>query len=308
MMSNLSEIHFFVVVVDSGSISEAARRIGTAKSVVSRRLQQLEKRLGTMLIERGRRMQLTQAGSIYYQHSVQILADIAEAEEAVLSFATSLRGRLRLAVPMAFGTRYLTPLLTDFALRYPELKMDIEYEDRVVNLHEEGIDVAIRIGELPDSSLISKTIAVNRHIICASPDYLATHGTPETPLDLAGHQALLYTQREPHSMWSLPVGRNVESFRVQGRMRTNNADQLMESAIAGMGLVILPTFFAVEAIIAGKLKIVMEPYSPRGGNISLIYRQSMRASPKIEALSHFLYEHFGNPPEWDRRISAHINK
>lgn len=307
MMSNLSEMHFFVVVVDSGSISEAANRIGTAKSVVSRRLQQLEKRLGVTLIERGRRMYLTQPGTIFYEYCVQIIADIREAEEAVQSFATNLNGRLRLAVPMSFGHRYLTPVLADFSQRYPELNMDIQYEDRIVNLHEEGFDVAIRIGELPDSSLISRTITTNRHVICASPGYLAEYGEPLVPQDLEHHQALLYTHREPHGMWSLPVKDTLESFRVQSRLRTNDAYQLMESAIAGMGLAILPAFLAVDAILTGALQIIMPNFSPHGGEIAIVYRQSMRASPKIEVLSHFLREHFGNPPEWEEKLRAHIH-
>ncbi|MET1078791.1 MAG: LysR family transcriptional regulator [Pseudomonas sp.] len=304
-MNKLSEMHTFVMVADTGSISEAARRLGTAKSMVSQRLQQLEKRLGTVLLERGRQARLTESGEVFYRWCVRILGDVDDAENAVLSAQSSLRGSLRLAAPMAFGIRYLNPILSSFAMRYPDLLLDLEFDDRRVNLQEEGFDAAIRIGELPDSSLVAKTITPNRHIICASPGYLAAHGVPHVPEDLAQHFAMLYVHREPHGMWTLPMNDALESFRVRCRMRTNCAYQLMEAAKAGMGLAILPTFLAAPAIVAGELQEVLAPYAPRGGTISAVYRQSQRASPKLCALIDFLSEQIGNPPVWEQRLAAH---
>lgn len=304
-MNKLSEMQSFVMVVDTGSISEAARRLGIAKSMVSLRIQQLEKRLGSILLERGRQARLTEAGDVFYRYCVRILADVEDAEDAVQAFQSSLRGVLRLAAPMAFSIRYLTPILSSYAVRYPELQLDIEFDDRHVNLHEERYDAAIRIGELPDSSLVAKTVTPNRHIICASPGYLAEHGTPQTPQELSRHFAMLYVNREPHGMWTLPVNNTLESFRVRCRMRTNNGHQLMEGAKAGMGLAILPTFLAAPAIVAGELKEVLAPYAPRGGNISAVYRQSQRASPKLHALTSFLIEQIGNPPVWEQMLAAH---
>jgi DNA-binding transcriptional LysR family regulator len=297
-------MHSFVMVVDTGSISEAARRLGIAKSMVSLRMQQLEKRLGSILLERGRQARLTESGEVFHRYCVRILADVEDAEDAVLAFQSSLRGVLRLAAPMAFSIRYLTPILSSFAVRYPELRLDIEFDDRHVNLHEERYDAAIRIGELPDSSLVAKTITPNRHIICASPEYLAAHGTPQTPQELSQHFAMLYVNREPHGMWTLPVNNTLESFRVRCRMRTNNGHQLMEAAKAGMGLAILPTFLAAQAIVAGELEEVLAPYAPRGGNISVVYRRSQRASPKLNALINFLIEQIGSPPVWEQILAA----
>lgn len=151
-------MHAFVAVVDTGSISEAARRLGTAKSMTSKRIQQLEKRLGSILLERGRQTRLTGSGEVSYRHCMGILADIETAENAVLTSQSIVRGSLRIAAPMAFGRRYLTPILAAFARQYPELYLDIEFDDRRVNLHEEGFDAAVRIGELPDSSLMAKII------------------------------------------------------------------------------------------------------------------------------------------------------
>ncbi|WP_285355245.1 LysR family transcriptional regulator [Pseudomonas sp. lyk4-R2A-10] len=304
-MNKLCEMQSFVMVVDTGSITEAARQLGTAKSMVSQRIAQLEKRLGSIVLERGRQARLTEAGEVFYRYCVRILSEVEEAEDAVLAFQSSLRGSLRLAAPMAFSIRYLTPILSSFAVRYPELRLDIEFDDRHVNLHEERYDAAIRIGELPDSSLVAKTITANRHIICASPDYLATHGTPQTPQELSEHFAMLYVNREPHGMWTLPVNNALESFRVRCRMRTNNGHQLMEAAKAGMGLAILPTFLAAQAIVDGELQEVLAPYAPRGGNISAVYRRSQRASPKLQALTDFLCEQIGNPPVWEQLLGAH---
>lgn len=302
-LNKLSEMHCFVAVVDTGSISEAARRMGTAKSVVSQRLQQLEKRLGSTLLERGRQVRLTEPGQVFYGHCVRILADVEDAEDAVLAFQSSLRGNLRLSAPMAFSIRYLTPILAAFAVRYPQLRLDVEFDDRYVNLHEENFDAAIRIGQLPDSSLVAKTIAANRHVICASPAYLEAHGTPQAPAELANHFGLLYVHREPHGMWTLPVDDVLGSFRVRCRMRTNNGHQLMEAAKAGMGLAILPAFLATEAIVTGELMEVLPEFAPRGGTISMVYRQSHRGSAKLEALANFLSEQIGSPPVWEQLLA-----
>jgi len=303
-MNKLSEMHAFVAVVDTGSISEAARRLGTAKSMVSKRIQQLEKRLGSILLERGRHTRLTESGEVFYRHCTAILVDIENAENAVLTSQSIVRGNLRIAAPMAFGKRYLTPILASFAKQYPELCLDIEFDDRRVNLHEEGFDAAVRIGELPDSSLMAKIITPNRHIICASPDYLNAHGTPQVPQELAQHFAVLYVNREPHGMWTLPVDDTLESFRVRCRMRTNCGDQLMEAAKAGLGLAILPTFLAAQAIVNGELIEVLESYAPRGGNISVVYRQSNKTVAKLHALSNCLSEQIGNPPIWDQLLAC----
>lgn len=305
-MNKLSEMQNFVTVADTGSISEAARRLGTSKSTICQRIQQLEKRLGSILLERGRQTRLTESGEVFYRHCISILADVEDAENAVLTSQSTVRGSLRVAVPMAFGMRYLTPILASFARQYPELDLDVEFDDRRVNLHEEGFDAALRIGELPDSSLVAKTITPNRHIICASPDYLNAHGTPHIPQDLAQHYAMLYVNREPHGMWTLPVNNTLESFRVRCRMRTNCGHQLMEGAKAGLGLAILPTFLAAQAIVDGELREVLEPYAPRGGNISVVYRQSQRTSPKLRALGSFLSDQIGNPPIWDQMLTAHL--
>ncbi|EYS93143.1 LysR family transcriptional regulator [Cupriavidus sp. SK-4] len=305
-MNKLSEMHAFVAVVDAGSITEAARRLGTTKSVISQRVQLLEQRLGAVLLQRGRGAAPTEAGQVFHEYCVRILAEVGEAEDAVLAANTSLRGSLRLAAPMAFSMQYLGPMLSAFSLRYPELRLDVESDDRYVNLHDGNFDVAIRMGQLPDSSLVARPIAPNLHLICASPGYLAAHGTPAHPTDLRHHEGLLYSNREPHGMWQLPVQGELQSFRIRGRLRTDSGHHLLAAACGGLGLAILPAFLAAQAIAAGELCIVLPGYQPSGGQISAVYRRSHRASPKIHALADFLAAQIGQPPIWELAIADHL--
>lgn len=305
-MNQFQEMATYIAVVEATNISAAARRLGTTKSVVSRRIQQLESRLGIVLFERGKQLGLTDAGQTFYHRSVQLLADLAQTEEAVRTEHTSLHGRLRLTAPMAFSVHYLAPLLAEFMLQYPLVQLDAEYSDSYANLHQENYDIAIRIGPLPDSELVAQRICTNRHLICASPAYLARRGTPTDPNQLYQHDGLLYIQREPNGMLQLPVNGHIQSFRIGRRLRTDNAFHLLAAAKAGLGLAILPAFMAVDAVAAGDLQIVLPAYSPDGGDISAVYRRSKRASPKIQALTRFLSEHIGQPPRWELAILPYL--
>lgn len=306
LMNKFIEMQLFVAVVDAGSMSEAARRLGMTKSVVSERIQQLEQRLGICLLVRGRKMSVTDPGQIFHAHCVRILADVGEAENAVLAAQASMRGQLRVAAPMAASVRYLGPMLAMFACKYPDLRMEIDSADRQVNMHDDNYDVAIRMGNLHDSSLIAKRMTINRHLICASPGYLAERGVPRLPGDLHEHEGLLYGNREPQSTWQLPAQGRVQSFRIRNRMRTDSGHQLLDAAKAGLGLAILPTFLAADAIASNELQIVMPAFSPSGGWVSAIYRKSHRASPKIHTLVNFLAEQIGHPPVWEQNIQEHL--
>jgi DNA-binding transcriptional LysR family regulator len=303
-MNKLSEMECFVTVVEAGSISEAGRRLGSAKSVISQRVQQLEQRLGTTLFERGRSIRLTESGEDFYLNCVRILADVSDAEDAVQEVHSRLSGNLRLAIPTSFGMGYLTPIMAGFAAHYPDLRLDLEFDDRHINLFEENFDAIIRIGESGNSSLVSKVLAQNRYVICASPAYLAQHGTPLTPADLPQHFALFCTHRDVHGSWALTVDDRVETFRLRRRMRVNCGLQLLEATKAGLGLAVMPVFLAADALAAGQLCAVLNSYVPRGGNISLLYRRSQRVPLKLEALSNFLTEQIGNPPSWELKLAS----
>lgn len=297
----------YIAIIEAGSITEAAKRLGTTKSVISLRMQQLEKRLGVSLINRGRVFTLTDAGQEFYQRSIHLLNELNEIEESVRSTHLSLTGSLRIAVPSAFSINFLAPYLAEFMTTYPELNLDIESTDNYVNLHEENYDIAIRMGQLVDSELISRTIAPNNHYVCASPEYLNKFGIPQHPQELVHHKGLLYLAREPHGIWQLPVDGHYQSFRIQSIMRTDSAHQLFEAAKAGLGLAILPGFIAAPAICKKSLKVVLSEFSPSGGQISAVYRASKRASPKIHQLINFLIEKIGNPPSWESDIQRTLS-
>src|SRR2546427_10000548 len=195
-MNKLADMSTFVAVVEAGSLTQAAQRVGTTKSVVSQRIRQLESRLGTSLVERVRKLRVTDAGREFYARCVGILSDVAAAEEALLNRASELSGPLRLAAPLAFGIRYLAPILSQFAKSHPDICLDVETDDRYVNLQEENFDLAIRLGDLRDSSLVARPIAQNRKLICAAPAYLAERGVPRHPRDLREHDGLLFVHRE----------------------------------------------------------------------------------------------------------------
>ncbi|TDG06562.1 LysR family transcriptional regulator [Paraburkholderia guartelaensis] len=301
-MNKFSDMTTFVTVVDAASFSEAARRLGTTKSIVSERIQQLEKRLGCALLERGRPLRMTQAGLVFYESAARVLEDVERAEESVQDAQSSLGGTFRIAVPMAFMTRHLAPLLSKFAMMHPNLCLDVEAQDRVVSLQDGQYDMAIRMGELSDSSLVARTITVNRHLICASPAYLERQGTPAHPGELAQHAGLVYYNREPNGMWSLPLDGRRQSFRIGTRMRTDSGHLLLEGARAGLGLAILPTFLAAGPMLAGELVAVLQAYSPSGGQISAVYRKTVRTPPKIHVLIDFLADEIGHPSRWDAEL------
>jgi DNA-binding transcriptional LysR family regulator len=301
-MNKFSDMITFVTVVDAASFSEAARRLATTKSIVSERIQQLEKRLGCALLERGRPLRMTQAGMVFYESASRVLEEVERAEESVQDAQSSLRGTFRIAVPMAFMTRHLGPILSKFAAMHPDLCLDVEAQDRVVSLQDGQYDLAIRMGELSDSSLVARTITVNRHLICASPAYLAQQGTPAHPCELAQHAGLIYYNREPNGMWSLPLDGKRQSFRIGTRMRTDSGHLLLEGARAGLGLAILPTFLAAEPMLAGELVAVLQGYSPSGGQISAVYRKTVRTPPKIHVLIEFLADEIGHPSRWDAEL------
>lgn len=211
-------------------------------------------------------------------------------------------GQLRLSAPLAFTPRYLAPLLARFAERHPQLRVDVQADDRFVNLQEPRFDMALRMGRLDDSCLVARPITANRHLLCASPDYLARHGVPQHPEELQAHDGLVYYNREPGGMLCLPVDGEPASFRIRVRMRTDSGHQLLEGARAGLGLAILPSFLAADALLAGELLPVLPGYSPDGGQVSVVYRKTQRTPRKILVLGQFLEEEIGDPAPWDRAL------
>jgi DNA-binding transcriptional LysR family regulator len=300
-MSAFDEMNTFVRVVEAGTISEAAEQLGLAKSGVSRRLADLENRLGVRLINRTtRRSSLTEAGRNYYRGAVGLLADVAELDALVADSECLLEGRLRLAAPLSFGLSHLTPAIEEFVRSHPGVVIDIDFSDRQVDLVAQGVDLAIRIAELRDSSLKARRICPIRLMLCASPAYLERHGSPRDPAELAGHQVLLY-DIGGGPVLKLGDGRGGDlSVPVSPRLVANNGDFLRDMAIDGHGIILTPTFIAWQALATGDLQPLLREYWPAPLNAHAVYPQTRYLSQRARRFIDFLAERFGSNPYWDQ--------
>jgi DNA-binding transcriptional LysR family regulator len=286
---DIEDLQTFVEVADAGGVSPAARRLGVSKSIVSRRLLRLEADLGTQLLARTTRgAALTEAGATFREHAARICAEMDIARETILP-AGDLRGLLRIAAPLSFGPTHLAPVLAELARRHPLLHVHARYSDRFVDIVAEGFDCAIRIGYLSDSNLIARRIAPLRGKLVASPDYILTHGAPETPEQLLAHQALM----QGTESWRFIDGDRTISVHPQGRFKADNGVALAAAAIAGLGIAALPDFLIEEHLASGALVAVMTRYPPPEGGIYVVRPPGQHPAQKIRVLTELLIEHFG---------------
>jgi DNA-binding transcriptional LysR family regulator len=299
-MGQLEDMHIFVRIVEAGGVGKAADQLGMAKSGVSRRLVSLEKRLGVQLINRTtRRISLTGVGRDYYQAAVKLIGDLSELDALTSNAEASLQGQLRLAVPLSFGLCHLSAAIDSFVRQHPGVIFHIDFSDRLVDLVEQGVDLAIRITDLKDSSLKARRICPIRLRLCASPAYLQTHGTPQTPDDLRNHNMLSYDIGAGTGL-KLSDGQGNEKFvQTSSRMVANNGDFLRDMALAGHGIVLLPTFIAWKSLADGELVSVLEPYLPAPLNAWAVYPKTRYLSQRARVFIDFLSERFGDKPYWD---------
>jgi DNA-binding transcriptional LysR family regulator len=299
-MSELDDLRSFVEVVDSGGFNRAAARLGLSKSIVSRRIARLEAELGTRLISRTTRgISPTEAGLEFKQRSERILAELDEAREAVAQHAGEVVGRLRLSAPLAFGERHLIPVLADLVKRHPRLQLDVSFSDRLVDLVGERYDAAVRLGNLRDSSLVARRVASVRLHVVASPAYLARHGRPETPQDLLSHECLIYPGQSVPD-WRFRAGKRTISVRPTGRVYTDNGEAMLQWAIAGLGIAVLPSFLASDAIESGALVPLLLDYLADAGGVHVVRPPGAHVPAKVRALIDIMVERFGGEPVWDR--------
>ncbi len=301
-MDTLDDIAVFVQVVNCGSFTAAADKLELSKSVVSKYVTRLEDRLGARLLNRTtRRLSLTEVGRAFFERSQRGLLELEEAEAEVSRLQGTPRGELRLSSPMSFGILHVAPALPALLARYPDLTVDMALDDRRVDLVEAGVDVAIRIGELPDSSLVARRLGPCRHVVCGSPDYFARHGVPRQPADLADHAALVFRYHSTPDEWRFtdPEGR-YQAVRLTHRMQMNNSLALREAVLNGAGLTLTPTFVVGADIRAGRLQAVLADYAAREVSIYAVYPQRKHLSPKIRAFVDFMAETIQDPPHWDR--------
>ncbi len=300
-MDRFENMNAFVRVVEAGSISAAADRMDVAKSVISRRLKELETHLGVELFHRTtRQMNLTDSGRVFYQQSVRILADILEAEHATSQFHGALKGNLKVALPLSFGLMHLGPAINEFLQAHPEIEFDLDFNDRHVDLLAEAFDLAIRIASLPDSSLIARRLAPIQTVMCASPAYLERMGTPQSPHELIHHRCLVYNLIGNLENWNVfdATGQLIKT-RITPYLKASNGEFLRDAAVAGMGIVLLPTFIVYQEIERGALMPIMTNYHYSQLAAYAIYPQTRHLSQRVRAFVDFLVERFEGLPYWD---------
>jgi len=298
-MSELDDIRSFIAVVDAGGFGRAAQSLGLAKSIVSRRVSRLEAELGTRLLSRTTRgVSATEAGLEFKARSERVLAELEEAREAVAQQAGGVAGRLRLSMPLTFGTRHVAPLLGELAQKYPRLEIDVQASDRYVDLIGERFDAAIRIGSLKDSSLIARRLAPVHATVIGSPDYLDRRGRPATPADLNEHDCLLYSGTNDQD-WVFRAGKRWITMRPQGRLVSDNGDTLLSWVAAGLGLAVLPTFIASDAIRSGAVEPILLDYPMPTRALYVVRPPGAYVPGKVRVLIDLLVERFGGTPYWD---------
>jgi DNA-binding transcriptional LysR family regulator len=299
-MDKLDAMRALVKVVASGSYAEAARRLGLTRSAVSKGVMELEQALGARLLDRTtRRVTPTEAGLAYYERCVAILSQIEETEAQVSRLHDEPKGILKVNAPMSFGMLYLGKAISDFMIRYGELKVELVLTDRFIDPLEEGADVTVRIGVPADSSLIARRIAPARMILVASRDYMAKHGAPQTPADLVDHRCLNYGHTTLMQRWHLTDMGKPLSVAIGACLSSNNGDVLRDAAVQGIGIANLPTFIVGDDIAAGRLKIILPDNRPTDLTIHALYAPNRYLAAKTRVFIDFLVDRFGKTPPWD---------
>lgn len=296
----MEEMETFVRIVEAGSITRAAEQLGVVKSAVSRRLNDLEKRLGVQLLARTTRTSsLTEAGQRYFARAQNVLAEITEIHAEAAQTSTSLTGAIKLSAPLSFGLLHLSPIISSFANAHPELTIHMDFNDRKVDLVDEGYDLAIRIANLEDSTLKARKLIDISLILCASLDYVRTHGAPLTPADLKQHQILHYTSSGSDSwVFTTPSGGKT-SLKPTAKMHSNNGDFLCQAAVDGHGIILSPSFIVWKALRQKKLTPLMCGFRPQSITAYAIYPETRHLPARVRLLIEFIAEQLKAKPYWE---------
>lgn len=306
MLDRLTGMEVFASVAALGSLSAAARKLDISQTMATKHVAALEARLGVKLFYRTtRRLSLTEAGRVYLEAVERILGDVDEADSKAAVGAVEVRGTLRLNAPVSFGVREIAPLLPEFTRAYPALTIDLSLSDHYVDLVEEGWDLAVRIGDLPNSSLTVRRLGDCRSVVCAAPSYLSERGTPKTIADLAGHNCLGYSLlRTPGGRWLFGHDRKT-GVEINGNLRANNAEALVAAAVGGQGITCQPVFLVAPEIAAGSLvRIELDQPAALVDGIFALYPAGRQPPAKVRTFIDFLVKRFRPVPHWDRQLSA----
>lgn len=308
MLDRLTGMQVFTRVVGLGSLSAAARALGMSQTMATKHLGALEDRLGVKLLHRStRRMTLTEAGRKYLDAAERILTDIEDVEAEAAAEHVEVRGTLRLNVPVSFGIREIGPLIPEFSAAHPSLSLEVAFNDRHVDLIEEGWDMVVRIGRLEPSSLVARRMAPCRTALCASPAYLAARGTPRTLADLQAHNALGYTLSRSLGEDRWAFGKDGSTVvQISGNLKANSGEGLLAAAIAGQGLLYVPTFIVWREILAGRLvRLTLDQPAVELGGVYACYPSTRRPPAKVRTFIDFLVGKFGPEPHWDTALDGH---
>lgn len=301
-MDRLAEMETFICVVDQGGFTDAADRLRISKSAVSKHISSLETRLGVRLLNRTtRRVSPTEIGVAYYDRARKVLSDAAEADDLVTAMQASPRGMLQVSSPLSFGVLHAGRAIAAFLAEHPDVSINMVLDDRRVDLVSEGFDLAIRIGTLNDSSLMSRKIAETDLLLVASPEYLAQYGVPTRIEDLSDHKLLHYSMSAHGNYWRMVSLTGEErQIRVGGQLAANNGDVLLQSAISGLGIALLPSFFLCEELQDGRVVRVLEDHEQPPLGIHIVYPPGRYIQPKSRAFIDFMAKHFKNygPLDW----------
>ena len=295
-MTILPYLETFSAVVEKGSFTAAAEALGISKPVVSKQVSLLERHLGVQLLHRTtRRLRLTDAGEVFASYSHRIMSDVREAEQSVLPLQNEPQGRLRISVPESLAMSLLPEALLGFQQQFPKIELDIHVSGRLVDLVEEGIDIALRVGKLEDSSLIARLLMPCGFHVCASPEYLKKHGKPKHPRELETHNCLIYSQAPHPDNWLFrdDQGKSI-SIKVNGNLRSDTGNILMNATLNGNGIFIGPTFMIVSALEEGRLETVLDQYTPVTTGLYAVYPYSKLVSTKVRAFVDFIAESWSN--------------
>jgi DNA-binding transcriptional LysR family regulator len=306
LLDRITGLQVFAKVAATGSLSGAARAMNMSQTMATKHVAALERRLGVSLFHRStRRLSLTEAGRNYLDSAERILAELEEAENAVSADRFEPRGILRLNAPVSFGTHQIAPALYEFSRRHPHVNVELGLNDRLVDLAEEGWDLAVRIGTLENSALLARRLAPCRTVLAAAPSYLKAHGTPKNVADLSDHNCLGYTlsRTTGADRWLFGT-RHEKAVAVSGNMRANNGDSLRAAAVAGQGIIYQPTFIVGDDLRAGALvRIALDQPTIEFGGIYAVYRPERNLPAKVRAIIDFLVGRFSPLPPWDYALS-----
>jgi DNA-binding transcriptional LysR family regulator len=284
----------FVAVVDGGSFAAAAQKLDTSRAMVSKQVQKLEEHLGTRLLNRTtRKLSLTGTGREFYERSAQIISDVEEAEQVAGQMTSTPRGVLKVTMPLTYGQHRLAPIVAEYARTYPQVRVDISLSDRKVDLVEEGFDLAVRVGSLPQSDLIARKIGAVYSFVCAAPGYLARFGTPATPADLPAHACLGYTLTGTGAEWRLEGPNGTEAVPISGPIRADNGDMLRLAAVHGAGIILQPQFIVGDDLAAGRLVRVLPEWQSSEFGVYAVYPSRKHLSAKVRTFVDLLAARLG---------------